>query len=71
MNENQVAALAPDTRDELTKEKYSAVRIYYGQGECRAGSDGDCAWVKCPQLRDNEPATTGRHCPMDEVPNGA
>lgn len=28
-------------------------------------SDGDCSWSECPQLRDGEPAATGRHCPLD------
>jgi hypothetical protein len=36
---------------------------------CRAGSDGEgCFWTAdpdCPQLRDNEPGRTGRHCPLD------
>ena len=32
---------------------------------CRAGRDGDCFWIECPQLRDNEPRATGRHCPRD------
>ena len=32
---------------------------------CHAGSDGDCTHGSCPQLRDSEPAATGRHCPLD------
>lgn len=32
---------------------------------CHAGRDGDCIWKDCPQLRDKEPETTGRHCPLD------
>jgi hypothetical protein len=32
---------------------------------CAAGRDGECAHVRCPQLRDNEPGATGRHCPLD------
>jgi len=32
---------------------------------CHAGKDGDCIWEHCPQLRDNEPTATGRHCPLD------
>lgn len=32
---------------------------------CRAEADGDCyAEGFCPQLRDNEPKTTGRGCPI-------
>lgn len=33
---------------------------------CHGARDGDCIWEHCPQLRDNEPATTGRHCPLDK-----
>lgn len=32
---------------------------------CHAGKDGDCVHRQCPQLRDGEPAKTGRHCPLD------
>jgi hypothetical protein len=32
---------------------------------CRGGRDGECSWKLCPQLRDNEPMKTGRHCPLD------
>ena len=33
--------------------------------QCRSCRDGECFWSECPQLRDNEPAATGRHCPLD------
>lgn len=29
---------------------------------CAADDDGDCNWAACPQLRDNEPKTSGRSC---------
>jgi hypothetical protein len=32
---------------------------------CAAARDGDCSHSECPQLRDNEPHATGRHCPLD------
>jgi len=32
---------------------------------CAAGRDGECNHPDCPQLRDNEPAASGRHCPID------
>jgi hypothetical protein len=32
---------------------------------CAASRDGECAHAQCPQLRDGEPAKTGRHCPID------
>lgn len=34
---------------------------------CKAGQDGDCNHPLCPQIRDNEPETTGRHCPIDKA----
>lgn len=37
---------------------------------CHSHKDGDCTWSACPQLRDNEPATTGRHCPLDDGEDG-
>lgn len=32
---------------------------------CAAARDGECAHERCPQLRDGEPAKSGRHCPLD------
>jgi hypothetical protein len=33
---------------------------------CHASrGDGECSWSSCPQLRDDEPAKTDRHCPLD------
>lgn len=32
---------------------------------CAAGRDGECSDPRCPQLRDNEPGRSGRHCPLD------
>lgn len=32
---------------------------------CAAGKDGECYHRKCPQIRDNEPEKSGRHCPLD------
>ena len=44
-----------------------SMRAYYGlESQCRAGDDGDCSWEHCPQIRDNEPCKTGRHCPLDK-----
>jgi hypothetical protein len=36
---------------------------------CQADDDGYCDWQGCPQLRDKEPRTTGRHCPLDSGEN--
>lgn len=35
-------------------------------GRCGAARDGDCSKSWCPQLRDGEPKTSGRHCPLDD-----
>lgn len=32
---------------------------------CAANRDGECGHAECPQLRDGEPAKSGRHCPLD------
>jgi hypothetical protein len=32
---------------------------------CHSDDHGECSWEGCPQLRDGEPAVTGRHCPLD------
>lgn len=31
---------------------------------CHAGKDGECNHPNCPQIRDNEPKTSGRSCPL-------
>jgi hypothetical protein len=33
---------------------------------CHAGRDGECNHEGCPQLRDCEPARSGRSCPLAE-----
>lgn len=35
------------------------------EGHCMADDDGYCCWEGCPQIRDNEPTRSGRHCPRD------
>jgi hypothetical protein len=37
---------------------------------CHAGSDGDCTWEDCPQIRDGEPKKTGRSCPLWDKHHG-
>jgi hypothetical protein len=32
---------------------------------CAAAKDGECFHSMCPQIRDGEPAKSGRHCPID------
>lgn len=36
---------------------------------CHAHSDGECFSKHCPQLRDGEPVTTGRSCPLPDWPD--
>ena len=36
---------------------------------CHAHRDGECHWEQCPQLRDGEPAATGRSCPLPLDPD--
>ena len=36
---------------------------------CHAHKDGECYWEQCPQLRDGEPATTSRSCPLPLDPD--
>lgn len=33
---------------------------------CHAARDGECSAKSCPQRRDREPETSGRHCPLDD-----
>jgi hypothetical protein len=35
-------------------------------GRCHSNCDGDCTWKFCPQIRDDEPTKSGRHCPNDK-----
>jgi len=37
---------------------------------CQSDCDGHCTHAKCPQAADNEPAATGRHCPLDRRNDG-
>lgn len=44
------------------------LRLHWGQrciNRCQADDDGYCDWPGCPQIRDNEPENSGRHCPLD------
>jgi hypothetical protein len=54
------AALSGEPRRDYIEVRTSA---------CHAGSDGDCVWEQCPQLRDGEPIATGRHCPLAGEPS--
>ena len=41
-----------------------AARTVAAMEICHGHKDGECHWEQCPQLRDSEPATTGRSCPL-------
>lgn len=46
----------------VTQEEWKKM---WNAGElCKSNQDGDCNSIDCPQLRDNEPAKTGRWCPL-------
>ena len=68
-----------DTQQDITQPGHSVVDEDAQQGNCERYSlqgrrmtrchsddDGHCDWLECPQLRDKEPAATGRHCPLDK-----
>lgn len=54
--------------DAKAKEVRAVVRAALAEepkGYCHA-FDTTCEWAGCPQIRDGEPAKTGRHCPLDD-----
>lgn len=53
-----------------TNEHPSATTWESPVSSCHASSDGECSWIHCPQLQNDEPASTGRHCPLDHRPDG-
>lgn len=55
------------TRARIESEAMATKWPAAGHPHCQAGSDGDCLWPHCPQVRDDEPAKTGRHCPIDNL----
>lgn len=53
---------------ERAQEKIDADALFIAAApltSCAAHQDGDCYHAQCPQIRDCEPAATGRHCPLD------
>ena len=57
---------APAVRRFLSCEPLlGAVDLQRWLERCHGASDGDCFYSRCPQLRDDEPKRTGRHCPLD------
>lgn len=67
----QVAALGHQVHPamampSLTPEGHAA-RLATSPQVCWAGRDGECSHAGCPQLRDNEPTASGRHCPLDHA----
>lgn len=60
-----VAEMPPSQWEEIEQEGVATAPPVAEYQGCRSGRDGDCFWAECPQLRDNEPRATGRHCPRD------
>lgn len=58
-------ARSPKPAPAFSGEEIRHLNAIVGNGSCHADRDGDCHHHDCPQLRDNEPAATGRHCPYD------
>lgn len=38
--------------------------------QCAADQEGDSMHLRCPQHADDEPARSGRHCPLDKRSDG-
>ena len=58
---------AAEARCDRARDALGAVRDAEDDGTspfCHADRDGDCGWRFCPQLRDGEPARSGRSCPQ-------
>lgn len=54
----------------VIQDKYTYHKVYYDpqrrmMTRCEADDDGYCTWKDCPQLKDNEPEKSNRHCPLD------
>lgn len=56
---------AHSTMHSAARELYGYVTRHEDNRRCHSARDGECNWRHCPQLRDKEPAATGRHCPYD------
>ena len=57
------AAIEKHKKHRIEVEEHA--KIHGPPPRCRAARDGECSAADCPQLRDDEPAKTGRHCPRD------
>lgn len=50
------------------KAQQTAAPLSPESEHCHANRDGECDHKRCPQLRDNEPAKSGRSCPLSDWP---
>lgn len=55
----------PDLSKFATLAEYRTAVASTPLTRCAAARDGDCTHPACPQLGDNEPTASGRHCPID------
>lgn len=51
---------------DILYRKLEAIKwgVQNSKERCHAGKDGDCIHPNCPQTRDDEPAKSGRPCPL-------
>jgi hypothetical protein len=62
-NRKTLKKVTPMKSSDLSQE---ITTISENSGErCHASTDGECSSAQCPQLKDNEPSVSGRHCPLD------
>lgn len=62
---NGAASFARTTREVAEVTCRLCLTLLAREQRCHGDRDGDCDWESCPQIRDVEPAATGRHCPLD------
>lgn len=59
-----VRPMLPPQIIEPTARGYERVNRCANDIGCHAGTDGDCYWSECPQIKDGEPRKSGRSCPL-------
>ncbi len=60
----EVGTPQPDNLVDPTGMLSEAYILNFQLKHCEAGRDGECFHMFCPQLRDNEPKSSGRGCPL-------
>ncbi len=57
---------ANEPQPKLNKVEGLNDRPWVPHDHCHSDRDGECSWEGCPQLKDNEPYTTGRSCTLKQ-----